>query len=249
MLETKNIKAILFDSGRTLNVPKTGNWFITPKFYEIIKNPKFEVNEEILYNAMEKACEYANKILIVKTEEEEFLMFKEFYSILLKESKYPDISSDILDKLAKDNVYNDDKFEFFDDVESSLKTLKGKFVLGVVSDTWPSLERVFINKGLRKYFSTFIMSSIYGSYKAEKLLFKVALEELNLQPNEAIFIDDSESNLIAAEEFGMLPILIDRCGIKELKSKYTIIRSLEELSRLLMIWIFIVSHIILWYNI
>jgi len=77
------------------------------------------------------------------------------------------------------------------------------------------------------------MSSIYGSYKAEKHLFKVALEELHLQPNQAIFVDDSESNLIAAEEFGMLPILIDRYESKNLKSKYTIIRSLEELAKLL----------------
>lgn len=31
-----NVKAILFDSGRTLNVPRTGHWFITPNFMKII---------------------------------------------------------------------------------------------------------------------------------------------------------------------------------------------------------------------
>lgn len=225
----KDIKAILFDSGRTLNVPKTGHWFITPKFFEIIDTSKFEVNEAKLEAAMQKACEYANKILVVKTEEEEFQMFKEFYSIVLREIKYPEVNDSVIDALAKDNVYNDDKFSFFEDVAPTLRALKEKFILGIVSDTWPSLERVFINRGLREYFSTFIMSSIHGSYKAEKILFKIALEELNIKPSEAIFVDDSESNLEAAEEFGMVPVLIDRYDIEDIKSKYPVIRNLEKL--------------------
>jgi putative hydrolase of the HAD superfamily len=67
------------------------------------------------------------------------------------------------------------------------------------------------------------MSSIYGSYKAEKILFKIAIEELGVKPQETIFVDDSESNLEAAEEFGMIPVLIDRYNSQDLKSKYPII--------------------------
>ena len=233
IIDKKNIKAILFDSGRTLNIPRTGHWFITPKFYEILDVSGLKYKQEIFDSAIEKACDYVNKIRFVKNEEEEFFMFKEFYRIVLEGAGYPDIDSRILSALAEDNVYNDNKFLFFDDVEPSLEILKQKYMPGVVSDTWPSLERVFINAGLRKYFSTFIMSSIYGSCKSEKALFKVALEELKIAPPEAIFIDDSESNLTAAEEFGMLPILIDRYKTTDLKSKYPIIRSLGELLELL----------------
>jgi putative hydrolase of the HAD superfamily len=232
MIEAKNIKAILFDSGRTLNVPRTGHWFITPNFLNIIDISKLKINEIMLASAMKNAYEHINKILIVKNEEEEFQMFRKFYSIVLKEIKYPKISDDVITELARDNVFNDDKFQFFDEVEESLKILSERFVLGVVSDTWPSLERVFINKGLRSYFATFIMSSIYGSYKAEKRLFKIALKELGLQPEEAIFVDDSEINLIAAEEFGMVPVLIDRYGDQSIESRYPIIRSLKELEEL-----------------
>ena len=156
-------------------------------------------------------------------------MFKEFYGIVLKEINYPNINNKVIELLAKDNVYNDDKFLFFDDIDESLNALKDKYLLGVVSDTWPSLERVFINKDLRKYFSTFIMSSVYGSYKAEKILFKIAIEELGIKPEEAIFVDDSEANLKAAEEFGMMPILIDVYNLQELTSKYPIIHSISEL--------------------
>lgn len=233
MKGNKNIKAILFDSGRTLNIPRTGHWFITPKFCEIIDVTKFEYKQELLDSSMKKACSYVNKIIFVKTEEEEFNMFKDFYKIVLEEINYPNIDNCIISALAEDNVYNDEKFLFFNDVEPSLIKLSKNYKLGVVSDTWPSLQRVFINKGLKKYFSTFIMSSIYGSYKSEKVLFKIALEELGIKPFEAIFVDDSEANLIAAEEFGMVPILIDRYNTDDLKSKYPIIKSLDELMQIL----------------
>lgn len=224
-----NIKAILFDSGRTLNVPRTGHWFITPNFFNIIKkDPNFYTDEEMA-NAMQKAYDHIKKILLVKTEEEEYKMFKDFYEIVLKELKYPSIDNKIIKLLAKDNVYNDEKFLFFDDVESSLINLKERFKLGVVSDTWPSLERVFINNGLRKYFSTFVISSVYGSCKSERILFKIAIEELGVKPEETIFVDDSESNLDSAKEFGLVPILIDVYRLENLESKYPIINSISEL--------------------
>ncbi|MGN9161399.1 HAD family hydrolase [Clostridium sulfidigenes] len=229
-MNMNNIKAILFDSGRTLNAPRTGHWFITPNFFNIINETSFQYTEDQLSEAMNKACDHINKMLLVKTEEDEFAMFKEFYEIVLKEIKYASINEEIINSLASDNVYNDDKFYFFDDVEPGLQRLKDKYILGVVSDTWPSLERVFINKSLRKYFSTFVMSSIYGSYKAEKVLFKIAIEEIGVKPEEVIFIDDSESNLIAAEDFGMIPILIDRYDRNDIESKYPIIKSLNDLN-------------------
>lgn len=229
-MNMNNIKAILFDSGRTLNVPRTGHWFITPNFFNIINDTSFQYTEDQLSEAMNKACDHISKILLVKTEEDEFAMFKEFYEVVLKEIKYTSINEEIINSLASDNVYNDDKFYFFDDVEPGLQRLKDKYILGVVSDTWPSLERVFINKSLRKYFSTFVMSSIYGSYKAEKVLFKIAIEEIGVKPEEVIFIDDSESNLIAAEDFGMIPILIDRYDRNDIESKYPIIKSLNDLN-------------------
>jgi putative hydrolase of the HAD superfamily len=228
-MEMNHIKAIIFDSGRTLNIPRTGHWFITPNFFNIIGKQRTACTEKQLNMAMRKAYEHINKILFVKTEEQEFLMFKDFYKIVLKELSYSNISDEIIELLAHDNVYNDDKFIFFNDVEPALMKLKERYLLGVVSNTWPSLERVFINKNLKQYFSTFIISSIYGSCKAEKILFKIATEELGVNPEEAIFIDDSEPNLVAAEEFGMIPILIDRYNMLDLNSKYPIIRSLDEL--------------------
>lgn len=102
---------------------------------KIIDSEDFTFTEENMDNAMRKACEHINKILLVKTEEEEYSMFKEFYEIVLKEINYPNVNNEIIELLAKDNVYNDDKFLFFDDINDSLNVLKDKYLLGVVSDT------------------------------------------------------------------------------------------------------------------
>lgn len=228
-MNMENIKAILFDSGRTLNVPRTGHWFITPNAMKIISREDFTLEIEELYRAIGEVYSYINEIPLVKTEIEEYLMFKKFYELVLKEINYPNITEEIIELLAKDNVYNDDKFLFFDDIEKSLNVLKDKFLLGIVSDTWPSLERVFINKGLRKYFSTFVMSSVYGSNKSENLLFEIAIKELDINPKEIIFVDDSEKNLKVAEKIGLVPILIDVYKQEDLKSEYKIINSISEL--------------------
>lgn len=36
------IKAVLFDSGRVLNGPVTGHWFITPNFWDYVDKAVFE---------------------------------------------------------------------------------------------------------------------------------------------------------------------------------------------------------------
>lgn len=87
-MDMNNVEAILFDSGRTLNVPRTGHWFITPNFIHIIEKSQFSCTNEIMNKAIEKASYHINKILLVKTEEQEFIMFKEFYEIVLKEINY-----------------------------------------------------------------------------------------------------------------------------------------------------------------
>lgn len=38
----RNVKAILFDSGKVLNEPATGNWFITPNFFEFVDRKRYD---------------------------------------------------------------------------------------------------------------------------------------------------------------------------------------------------------------
>ncbi|MBU3191424.1 HAD-IA family hydrolase [Clostridium bowmanii] len=54
------------------------------------------------------------------------------------------------------------------------------------------------------------MSSVIGVLKPDKLMFNTALLELNIKPQEVIFIDDNIVNVEAAIKLGMQGIVILR---------------------------------------
>ena len=56
---------------------------------------------------------------------------------------------------------------------------------------------------LEKYFDFGIVSYQIGSRKPEPKGFKLILEHFNLKPDEAVFTDDAEKNLINAKELGI----------------------------------------------
>jgi len=233
MLDTKNIKAILFDSGRVLNRPRTGHWFMPPNFFKYVDKNKFQALDiNLIEKAFNKGDKYFHKHPLILTEMEELEHFVEFYNILAKELPDLKISEDYIFEIAKDTVYNDDKFEFFEDVFEVIPKLSQHYKLGVVSDTWPSLERVFKNAGLREHFSSFVMSSVLGVLKPHELMFNTALSELNIKPEEAIFIDDNIVNVEAAIKLGMQGIVILRGDELQKDTDILCIDNLSELEEL-----------------
>lgn len=205
------IKAVLFDSGRVLNVPSTGHWFISPNFFKYANEEKYKKISKIkINNAFKEAGRYINKQNFIKTEEDEFKCFIEFYSILSKCLPELGLMENDIESIAKDLVYNRKKYKFFDDVKDALNTLSKKYKLAIVSDAWPSLEGVFVDAGLRGYFTEFVISSQVGITKPNSLIFEIALERLNIKPHEAVFVDDNAKNCEGARNVGIKPILIAR---------------------------------------
>lgn len=234
MLKTKNLKAILFDSGRVLNDPKTGNWFIPPNFYKYVDRNKLRLlNRNVIEIAFNKALQYLNQKNFILTETEEFEHFTEFYRIIANELPVLELNNTSIVEIAKDTVYNDEKFLFHEDVFEIIPQLSKNYKLGVVSDTWPSLERVFRNAGLRDYFSTFVMSSLIGVIKPNELMFNTALSELNIKPEEALFIDDSIKNVEGASKLGIESILMIRDKNCKYDAEYLKINTLKDLLTLL----------------
>lgn len=211
MLETKNIKAILFDSGRVLNYPRTGHWFIPPNFFKHVDKNKFAaLDMKLVEGAFGKAMKYLWSYPLILTEEDELEKFVEFYHILADELIDLGLNREQVLEIAKDTVLNDEKFVFYEDVFEYIPKLSKHYKLGVVSDTWPSLNRVFKNAGVRQYFSTFVMSSVLGVNKPHELMFTTALEELAVKPEEALFIDDNIVNVEGARKLGMQGLVILR---------------------------------------
>lgn len=210
-INKNKIKAILFDSGKVLNGPATGHWFITPNFFKHIDEKKFKsISLKERSNAFSKAGSYILKQNLIISEDEEFRQFLEYYRIFSNELPQLDLKDEHIEAVASDLVYNCNKYKFYEDAIDIIPELSRKYKLAVVSDAWPSLENVFRNAGLRNYFSSFIISSVKGVLKPNQLMYKAAMEELNISPEEAIFIDDSIKNCDGAKALGIQSFVLCR---------------------------------------
>lgn len=233
------IKAVLFDSGRVLNRPVTGHWFITPNFFKFVDKNKFDkIKSSRVDYAFSKSLAYVNSHEIIKNENEEYECFFEFYDTL--SSCLPELELTYKDvvKITEDYVYNYDKYIFYDDAGKVINDLKHKYKLGVVSDAWPSLENVFRKAGLRDQFSSFVISSQIGTTKPDKKMYEKALEDLCIKPDEAVFIDDNINNCEGAEKIGINSFVLSRSFtnylyLKYIKRKNNVIKNLYELENII----------------
>lgn len=218
-----NYKYIILDFGKVIAAPTTGNWDITPKFLELIDINKIDVDK------LKKVRKEYGSILSekVNTLEEGFNMFVRFYESILKAFGIP---KEIIEKISYDRTYNSDKYTLYDNVQNELKSLKEKYKLILLTDNWPSVIDYLKEYDLYDDFEKIYISSIYGVEKKDKVLFNYPIKELNIRPNEALFIDDNEFNLDIALEKGLDVMLMDR--EKKVKdSKYQIINNLCNIKR------------------
>jgi putative hydrolase of the HAD superfamily len=236
-MKLDNIEAILFDSGRVLNVPKSGHWFISPGFYSQINRRAFEkIGKNRINIAFSKAGNYINSISVITSKEEEYTHFLKYYTIFSEELPELGLTESKIAELAKDLVYNTEKYLFFEDALTIIPELSKKYKLAVVSDAWPSLKDVFMKADLYKYFSSFIISSYLGVTKPNEKMYLTALTELRITPQKALFIDDNVNNCLGAVKIGINAVLLCRNKKRFILQKilsvskgYRVIYSLKEL--------------------
>ena len=225
------IKSILFDSGRVLNRPLTGHWFISPNFFKYVNKEKFlSIEKERINNAFSNAQKYLFNEKLIKNREEELIHFSNFYKLFSE--NLPELQINNIEDLAKDMVYNTSKYVFYEDVKEVIPRLKNKYKMAVVSDAWPSLENVFIDADMKKYFEIIVISTQIGTLKADPRMYETAIQRLQVNNSEAIFIDDNINNCLGAERLGIKSILMSRENFNENKEKNKTMPVVEDLSEL-----------------
>ena len=229
------IRSILFDSGRVLNMSSTGHWFIPPKFFEYVNKEKFlSIEKEKINNAFSNAQKYLFNEKLIKNRKEELKHFINFYKLFSE--NLPEIEIKNIEELAKDIVYNTSKYVFYDDVKEVIPRLKNKYKMAVVSDAWPSLENVFIDADMKKYFETIVISTQIGTLKPDPKMYETAIKSLDVNNSDTIFIDDNINNCIGAEKLGIKSILMSRENYEEKLEKYKemlVVKDFYELEKLL----------------
>lgn len=226
---TGGIKAVVFDAGYTLLRPCVDEWFIPPRFFDFVDRERFEsLSKEEYRRAYQAGYDYLDVIHDrVKTEEEELEQFFGFFKAF--SSQVPQLKMDdaACRALAMDHTYNDGKFVFYPDVKDSLARLGKKYTLGVLSDTWPSLDRIFRNYGIRDCFSAFVLSCDVGVFKPDPLIYRTLIESLGRKPEEIVFVDDVLKNLEGARKAGIRPVQILRKDFPT--GEFPAVHNLQEL--------------------
>lgn len=215
------IKYLILDFGKVLAFPTTGDWFITPCFKKLVDMNK--INKDAVLKSISNHNDIISRKAI--TLDEEYQIFLDLYKNIFKDIDY-NASDDIIRLIAYNFAYEDDKYGFYDDVEEELKYLSKKYKLILLSDNWPCAFPIMEKRGLDKYFEKMYISSVYNTKKEYGDFFDYPINEFNINPNEAIFIDDNEKLLDVAITKGLNVRLMDRENNEE--SKYIRINNLFE---------------------
>ncbi len=221
------LKAVLFDLGLTL--------IRTASFPEIYRHILASFDVQVSVDAIVKAQEQTEKEFDVSTYDEnkrqEF--WTNYNTALIKKlgikKKVVFLASQI-DELW----WRFSHVEVFDDVEPTFSKLKARGIkIGLVSNGFQKdLDHVLHKLDLKKWFDSVVCIDSCNCAKPNKEIFLYALDQLQINPNEVVFVGNSiEQDYDGAFAVGIRPFLIDR--EQKHSSQYNTINSLTDLLTIL----------------
>lgn len=85
------------------------------------------------------------------------------------------------------------------------------YKVGLLSNIMPGFIESMIEKGLLPNinYDSIVDSSVVGAIKPEPKIYEIATKQANTPPNEILLIDDSRTNLMAAEKFDWRVVWFD----------------------------------------
>jgi epoxide hydrolase-like predicted phosphatase len=89
------------------------------------------------------------------------------------------------------------------DVLNLIRRLHGRYKLAVLSNSPPNLAQWLADWGILDLFDVVVCSGDEGVAKPDPAIFELALERLDVAPQEAVFIDDYPGHVKAAHSFGL----------------------------------------------
>lgn len=88
-----------------------------------------------------------------------------------------------------------------------LRSLRPRFKTGLISNAWSDMREYLVRKKLDEIFDTITISAEVGAAKPEAKIYLLALEQAQVTPEAAVFVDDVPANIEACEKLGMKGIL------------------------------------------
>jgi FMN phosphatase YigB (HAD superfamily)/DNA-binding XRE family transcriptional regulator len=98
-----------------------------------------------------------------------------------------------------------------------VKWVGRNYQIGLITNIMPGFINELTKRGLIPdvHYDSIIDSSVVGSIKPESKIYEIAQEKANCLPAEILLIDDSRTNLMAAEKFGWHVLWFDDYNSEE----------------------------------
>ena len=84
-----------------------------------------------------------------------------------------------------------------------IRSLRGKYKTGLISNAWGDLRDFIIREKFDDAFDQMFISAEVGVMKPAARIYRIALEQLGVSPNEAVFVDDFYENIEGCRKVGM----------------------------------------------
>jgi epoxide hydrolase-like predicted phosphatase len=104
-------------------------------------------------------------------------------------------------KTFRDEFFSGDVIDL--DLIEYIKSLRPKHRTGLISNAWNDLRDYIIRHKFHDAFDEMIISAEVGVTKPDARIYHIALEKLNVRPEEAVFVDDFIENVDGCKAIGM----------------------------------------------
>ncbi len=224
----KNKEVIFFDVGYTLDAPASGDWMFTNQFLELAGEKLRQRSAADVQRARNVGLRFLGQDHLIQTVEAEIRNFFDYYSIISEQLDLG-LTEEERDQIARDRACNMRNYIPYPGIVEVLDTLSKTHKLGIISDTWPSIESQLEYIGVSRYLSFCTFSCYVGVFKPDKRIYLDALDKCGVPAGKTVFIDDAVRNLEGAAALGIAPILIAANPASDVETDYIKIRDLREL--------------------
>ena len=87
-----------------------------------------------------------------------------------------------------------------------IRSLRPHYKTGLISNAWSDLREYIGKKKFEDVFDHMVISAEVGLTKPDPKIYQIALDQLGVSPNEAVFVDDFSENVKSAQAVGMSAI-------------------------------------------
>ncbi len=195
----KDIRAVLFDVGGTLVHPD----------YLVIQRvlADFGLQEEL---GRIRATESAAKL--AAQQPNAVTPWKSFFGGWFRALGVPESDlAQLIDRVWQQHRSKNLWSEVTEDTVPTLRALqKGKFKLGVISNSDGTAQSLLDGLDLAAYFDVIVDSEVVGARKPDAAIFEFALNTLDVEPRHALYIGDVyDADVLGARGAGLMAVLFD----------------------------------------